>query len=232
MIPLAGTGSDVLSSQTSSLRPSGASSSSWERALQRALTPNWFHGPPGLQGERAAAGVLRPSSVTTSAAAPPPSPPVPYTVAARAEGAGIPMDGGALRALPSRTQGVWLAPLARPANGAGHFAALETAHVSIFGNEPCQSSPSGLANARAPHERSGSSGVHVHAEATKAGLCVWLGIAGDAQRVAACSRQLLETLRRQADGSGERLAAVICNGQPILHAQAAADPTILRKDSQ
>ena len=142
------------------------------------------------------------------------------------------MDGGALWALPSATQDVWLTSLARPVEGAGHFAALETAHVSVSGNEPCESSPSGPAHARAPHERSGSSGVHVHAEATKAGLCVWLGIAGDAQRVAACSRQLLEALRRQADGSGERLAAVICNGQPILHAQAAANPTILRKDSQ
>lgn len=228
MTPLAGLGSDVLSFQAPLPGQGVASSSSWERAFQRALTPNWFHGPLGFQGERSAAHGLRPLPVSIPAA-PASPPPAPDPAAVRAAAVGISMAAGGRGALPS-LHGVWLTSLARPPQGAAHFAAPEPAHVSSFGTEPCESSPSSRANARTPHEHSGSSGVHVHAEAAKTGLCIWLGIAGDAQRVAACSRQLLEALRRQADGSGQRLAAVICNGQPILHAQAAADSAIQRKD--
>lgn len=73
-------------------------------------------------------------------------------------------------------------------------------------------------------------GVRVHAEAGEAGLCVWLGIAEDAERVLVRSKPLLEALRRHAHASGQRLAAVVCNGQPILDASAPTHPSILQRD--
>lgn len=230
MTLLTGLGFEALSSPAPTSGAGTTVCSSWERAFRDALTPNWFHGPLKSHGEQPLARTPGGSSVLLFSAPGTSMAQVGSPRAVRADGARIVTHGETRGPVPDAPHGVRMTPPSRLAEGAPHPAAAQPAGASVPGTGRSKPPPI-AAQARLVADRSSGVGVHVHAEAGAAGLHVWLGIAGDAERVATRSDQLLEALRRQADRSGQRLATVICNGRPILNAQAATASTNPQEDA-
>ncbi len=230
MTPLTGLGFDALLPSASSPGVGAASSSSWERAFRNALTPNWFHGPLESHGDRLLARTPSGSSLSLLSEQEPSLPQVGGAREVRANGVRAAIHADKRAPVPAAAHGVRTAFPARPPEVNGYSAPAQTAGASVPDAESCEAPSSKPPPARSVPDRGSGAGVHVHVEAGAAGLHVWLGIPGDAERIATRSSQVLEALRRQADGDGQRFAAVTCNGRPIMRSQAAASSTILQRD--
>lgn len=192
--------------------PGGRDTASWQKALERACTANWFH----------SALAPLPSRPAEPAASPPGS----FPRLAQAFSVAPGLQGKPLHAECS--QHAWATATAIPAQ---QFARVESLGAKVqppatgIAVDFQRSSEAGKVTVEAPRpaSRTGPIGpdlgeaakVRIHAEACSEGVTVWIGIDGDAALVARRSADLLEELLRQAHATGQVLSAVICNGTPI-----------------
>ena len=62
--------------------------------------------------------------------------------------------------------------------------------------------------------------LRIHVESGPQGLCVWLGMTGDAASIARRSGAVLAQLRSDVHAAPLRLARVVCNGRTLYAAGA------------
>lgn len=198
----------------------------WQLEMERAQARQWFHGAigqgsaprPEIRVQQPAGAQLLQAPVQDDA------PHARATGAAAATGetgetpASAPHHAAGSRVLTARSVAAvpelaWGSALqAIPRGVPLHDQAVQPGQrLAAAANTPTV--PAGLQPQPMP--------VSLHVEEGPAGLRVWLGVAGDAAEAAARAQSVLQELRRECARTGQRLALVVCNGEPLF--EQAAD---------
>jgi hypothetical protein len=192
-----------------------ATGGNWMRELEQAQTWNWFHG--------ALSAPCGGATVRSGRQA----------VAATSSNRGLRASSGEPRAVPQGSSGLPHARSGQVALIPSAQVTFEAAMVAVPRQAPAvawsmtdaplrfhEHSPEASQEAPPPEcdpslQRASHADVRVHVETTQEGVALWFGIDGDPDLVAVRASALLSELRRDLASTGQRVAALVCNGKSM-----------------